>query len=253
MSGREPMPDCMLIAVGYGLDGKSLVFTDLMTGVWGGAFGACPGTMLQVQREFQQQGHGFIDQAWLTFDECNRELGVEEATFKMFTGGLLMPLRKNHEALWVDRKTQRNLRSSEGHLIEAFSVALLQCGRVLHPPVTGVLWPRFPSALPICADGPQLGRDPLRLVPEARQGVVYERRRRSAHTHCLRNVACQTVQVFFRGGLFFLLAAAHDLQVSLVRSLFVCSNARHDAVVSLAWDAGIVLSSLCHSQLHPLS
>ena len=55
-------------------------------------------SMLQVPREFQQQGHAFVDSAWMTFDEANRELGADEASVKVFVGGGLMPLRKNHEA-----------------------------------------------------------------------------------------------------------------------------------------------------------
>eukprot|EP00959_Pyramimonas_sp_CCMP1952_P129555 2709193-Pyramimonas_sp.AAC.1 len=82
--GREPMPDVVIAAVGYGLDGGTFIFTDLMSGVWGSHFGACSSTMLQVPREFQLQGRAFIDSAWMTFDQCNHNLGIEEAVMKAF-------------------------------------------------------------------------------------------------------------------------------------------------------------------------
>ena len=95
--GREQLPDIILMSVGYGMDGKSLTCSDLMSAVWGSAFGNCPGTMLQIPREFQQ-GHNFIDATWVTFDEADRQHSVEEAILKMFVVGVTMPLRRNHEA-----------------------------------------------------------------------------------------------------------------------------------------------------------
>jgi hypothetical protein len=95
--GRATMPECMLIPYGFGRDGKSLIFVDLMEATWGTAFGSCPGTMLQVEREFQQQGHAFVHCAWMAFDEINRERGACEDVLKMYIANLLMPLRKNHE------------------------------------------------------------------------------------------------------------------------------------------------------------
>ena len=85
------------MSVGYGMDGKSLIFSDLMSPVWGSAFGSCLGTMLQIPTEFQQQGHNFIDAALMTFDEAHRQHSVEEAIFKTFVAGVTMPLRRNHE------------------------------------------------------------------------------------------------------------------------------------------------------------
>ena len=83
--------------VGHGLDGKTLVFGDLLSAVWEDSCGSCSGTMLQIEREIQKQGHNFIDAAFLSFDEADRERGTQEALMKMFLGNLLLPLRKNHE------------------------------------------------------------------------------------------------------------------------------------------------------------
>ena len=96
--GRQRMAEVILVPYGEGRDGKSMVFSDLMKATWGDACGLCPGTMLQVEREFQQQGHRFIDCIWLSFDESNRERGVQEDVVKMFGSNMLMPLRRNHEA-----------------------------------------------------------------------------------------------------------------------------------------------------------
>ena len=52
---------------------------------------------VQVEREFQQQGHQCFGCVWLTFDECRRDAGIVEDVFKTFTGGGDMPLRRNHE------------------------------------------------------------------------------------------------------------------------------------------------------------
>ena len=95
---RETQPECMRLAVGPGVDGKSMIFSDLLGAVWGNAVGNCPGSMLQVEREFQQQGHALIDCAWMTFDEANREIGTQEAAMKTFVGNVIMPFRRNQEA-----------------------------------------------------------------------------------------------------------------------------------------------------------
>ncbi|CAJ1343512.1 unnamed protein product [Effrenium voratum] len=52
---------------------------------------------MQVEREFQQQGHQFFSCVWLTFDECRRDQGVIEDLLKLFTSGGHVPLRRNHE------------------------------------------------------------------------------------------------------------------------------------------------------------
>eukprot|EP00959_Pyramimonas_sp_CCMP1952_P022422 471954-Pyramimonas_sp.AAC.1 len=54
--------------------------------------------MPQVPREFQQRGQAFIDSAWMALDERSRNLASEGAATKALAGGILMPLRKNHEA-----------------------------------------------------------------------------------------------------------------------------------------------------------
>ena len=50
--GRAEMPHVLLVPVCAGLDGKSLVFVDLMEAARGENFGEAPSTMLQVPREF---------------------------------------------------------------------------------------------------------------------------------------------------------------------------------------------------------
>lgn len=96
--GREVMPECIICPVGTGQDGKTMVWVDFMGGVWGDAFGEASSTMLQVEREFQQQGHRYVDSAVIVFDECNRELGVQESVAKLFIAHGKLPLRKNHAA-----------------------------------------------------------------------------------------------------------------------------------------------------------
>ena len=65
--GRPTQPTCMLIPYGHGLDGKTLVFCDLLSAVWRDSCGSCSETMPENEREFQQQGRNFIDAAFLGF------------------------------------------------------------------------------------------------------------------------------------------------------------------------------------------
>ena len=48
VASHAPQPDSILEPYGFGRDGKTLVFIDLMQGVWGNAFGAPSARMLQV-------------------------------------------------------------------------------------------------------------------------------------------------------------------------------------------------------------
>ena len=45
-TGRQEQPDTILIPVGPGKDGKTMVSLDLMSSVWGSGFGPCPSKML---------------------------------------------------------------------------------------------------------------------------------------------------------------------------------------------------------------
>lgn len=95
---RMRQPDVMLVFVGEGHDGKTMILVDLMSACWGSGFGNPPSTMLQVDREFQQQGLNFLHCVLLTFDECRRDQGLVEDLMKVFLGGGKIPLRRNHEA-----------------------------------------------------------------------------------------------------------------------------------------------------------
>ena len=80
--GRPTQPTCMLIPYGHGLDGKTVVFGDLLSAVWRDSCGSCSWTMPENEREFQQQGRNFI---------------VRRSLASVFLRNLLLPL-KNHEA-----------------------------------------------------------------------------------------------------------------------------------------------------------
>ena len=95
---RARQPDILHMVVGPGQDGKTLVFVDHMRAVFGSGFGCAPSSMLQTEREFQQQGSNFIQCCYLVFDECRREQGLIEDLVKVFVGGGWLPLRRNHEA-----------------------------------------------------------------------------------------------------------------------------------------------------------
>ncbi|CAE6948302.1 unnamed protein product [Symbiodinium sp. CCMP2456] len=94
---RARQPDILHMIVGPGQDGKTLVFVDHMRAVFGSGFGCAPSSMLQTEREFQQQGSNFIQCCYLVFDECRREQGLIEDLVKVFVGGGWLPLRRNHE------------------------------------------------------------------------------------------------------------------------------------------------------------
>ena len=91
-------PDVLHVVVGHGHDGKTLIFVDHMRSVFGSGFGCCPCSMLQTEREFQQQGLSFIHCSYMVFDESKREQGIMEDQMKLFVGGGRIPLRRNHEA-----------------------------------------------------------------------------------------------------------------------------------------------------------
>lgn len=91
-------PDVLHVVAGSGHDGKTLIFVDHMRAVFGSGFGCCPCSMLQVEREFQQQGLNFLHCAYMVFDESKRDHGIIEDQVKLFVGGGPMPLRRNHEA-----------------------------------------------------------------------------------------------------------------------------------------------------------
>ena len=95
---RVRQPDVMNVFYGLGMEGKTLILVDLMRAVWGTGFGNPPGTVLQVDREFQQQGIKFLHCVMLCLDECRRDLGLVEDVAKLFIGNGVLPLRKNHEA-----------------------------------------------------------------------------------------------------------------------------------------------------------
>ena len=53
--------------------------------------------VLQVEREFQQQGHLYQHCVFLVFDEVRRDHEILEDTLKLFCSGGKILLRKNHE------------------------------------------------------------------------------------------------------------------------------------------------------------
>ena len=98
VAARARQPDILHMVVGPGQDGKTLIFVDHMRAVFGSGFGCAPCTMLQTEREFQQQGANFIQCCYMVFDECRREQGLVEDLVKVFVGGGWLALRRNHEA-----------------------------------------------------------------------------------------------------------------------------------------------------------
>ena len=63
----EPLPDCFLVPIGEGGDGKSLFFGHLGKAIWGTGFSNLSSRNLQVDREWQQQGEKHIEKRWFNF------------------------------------------------------------------------------------------------------------------------------------------------------------------------------------------
>ena len=76
------LPDTIIVLVGPGGDGKSLMMVNLASGIWGSAFGLAPVAMLQVEEEFRKQGCYFTEKRWISFGECRQGVGVEEEVLK---------------------------------------------------------------------------------------------------------------------------------------------------------------------------
>ena len=123
VAARARQPDILHMVVGPGQDGKTLIFVDHMRAVFGSGFGCAPCTMLQTEREFQQQGANFIQRCYMVFDECRREQGLVEDLVKVFVGGGWLPLRRNHEA-----------ETKYGHWSYAGKVWCLNVGDIPHLP-----------------------------------------------------------------------------------------------------------------------
>ena len=70
---------CMPIALE---DGKTYT-----TAVFASGFCCTPCSMLQTEREFQQQGLHFIHCSLMLFNEFKREQGIVEDGVKLFSGG----------------------------------------------------------------------------------------------------------------------------------------------------------------------
>ena len=94
----ENIPDCFLVPIGEGGDGKSFFFDHLSRAIWGSGHSNLSSRNLQVDREWQQQGEKHIEKRWLNFDECNKERGLDEEVVKNLAASGEQPLRKNHQA-----------------------------------------------------------------------------------------------------------------------------------------------------------
>ena len=95
-SGR--LPEIMIVFVGPGGEGKTLLLCDLMSAVWGTGHAVAPPSILQTSEEFRRQGHLYRGAKWISVDESRPTVGIEEDVFKIFVSGGDICLRENHEA-----------------------------------------------------------------------------------------------------------------------------------------------------------
>ena len=92
------LPEVIIVLVGPGGEGKTLLTVTLGEAVWGTGHADASSSLLQVPEEFRKQGYLLAQMRWISFDECKPDSSIEEEIFKMFAGGGRIALRKNHEA-----------------------------------------------------------------------------------------------------------------------------------------------------------
>ena len=92
------LPEVMMVLVGHGGEGKTLLMCDLMGAVWGTGHAVAPPSILQTSEEFRKQGHIYRGKKWISIDESRPAIGIEEEVFKIFVAGGELCLRRNHEA-----------------------------------------------------------------------------------------------------------------------------------------------------------
>ena len=95
-SGR--LPEIMIVFVGPGGEGGTLLLCDLMSALWGTGHSVAPPSILQTGEEFRKQGHLYRGMKWISVGESRPTVGIEEAVFKIFVPGGDICLRKNREA-----------------------------------------------------------------------------------------------------------------------------------------------------------
>ena len=95
---RLRRPDILLIFYGFGMDGKTLILVNLLSAALGSGFSNPSSTILQVERELQQQAQSLTQSLWATIDERRRDHGIVEDMAKLLIGGGQVPCRRNHEA-----------------------------------------------------------------------------------------------------------------------------------------------------------
>lgn len=88
-------PDKLILLLGSGGDGKSLLVNRLLANVFGTAFAQCPASVLQKDEEFRKQGGNWVTAKLLAFDEANPKMGLQEDLVKVLAEGGPLELRRN--------------------------------------------------------------------------------------------------------------------------------------------------------------
>ena len=92
------LPEIILIFVGPGGEGKTLLLCDLMRAVWCSGRAVAPPSILQTAEEFRKQGHLYRGMRWVSVGESKNAKRIEGDVFKIFVSGGSLFLRKNREA-----------------------------------------------------------------------------------------------------------------------------------------------------------
>ena len=71
------LPEIILIFVGPGGEGKTLLLCDLMRAVWGSGHAVAPPSILQTAEEFRKQGHLYRGMRWVSVDKSKNNIGIK--------------------------------------------------------------------------------------------------------------------------------------------------------------------------------
>ena len=92
-----PQPDCFIVLIGPGSDGKSLVIIDLLKTAFQDAHAQAGPGVLQIPEEFRKNMRRHLAKLVIAFDEAMSKGGIQEAEVKAFLAGSGNDVRRLHE------------------------------------------------------------------------------------------------------------------------------------------------------------
>ena len=93
-----PQPDCLIVLIGPGSDGKSLFLIDLLKTAFQEARAQAGPGVLQIPEEFRKNMRRHLAKLIIAFDEAMSRLGLQEAEVKAFLAGSGNDVRRLHES-----------------------------------------------------------------------------------------------------------------------------------------------------------